>query len=56
MNLIAVYPSTSEAGRQLGLKNASNISQAMKKGWKVTIIIGEKLRKRNMKIFKIKII
>lgn len=34
MNLIAVYPSTSEAGRQLGLKNASNISQAMKKGWK----------------------
>ena len=34
MNLIAVYPSTSEAGRQLGLKNASNISQAIKKGGK----------------------
>lgn len=33
MNLIAVYSSTSEAGRKLGLKNASNISQAMKKGW-----------------------
>lgn len=34
MNLINVYPSTSEAGRQLGLKYSSNLSQAMKKGTK----------------------
>lgn len=34
MNLINVYPSTSEAGRTLGLKSASNISRAMKTGQK----------------------
>lgn len=34
MNLIAVFSSTSEAGRQLGLKNSSNLSQAIKKGCK----------------------
>lgn len=34
MNLIDVYESTSAAGRALGLKNASNISRAMKQNWK----------------------
>lgn len=33
-NLIAVYPSTAEAARAMGLKNGSNISRAMKTNWK----------------------
>lgn len=34
MNLINVYPSTTEAGRAIGLKNASNLSKAIKTGGK----------------------
>lgn len=54
MTLIAVYPSTSEAARELGIKNISNLSQAIRRRWKSHGYYWRELTKEEYENFQIK--